>query len=317
MELNYLRLSLTDRCNLNCIYCRPKTWVRIMEREKILRFEEMVQFIKVAAEVGVRKVRLTGGEPLLRRNIITLIDMITRVQNIDDITLTTNGICLSEYAKGLKEAGISRINVSLDTLNRNKFIHITGSDGLLKVLKGIEAAKETGIEPVKINVVALQGINDTEINDFVHFALKNSLVLRFIEYMPIEGVGDKSWQISNKVVRSIIEKKWGALEPTNFLGNGPAEYFSLHSTSLVVGFISPISNSFCHRCSRLRLSADGKLRPCLASGYELDVKNALRDEHSQLKIQELIDVALRYKIQKNVSCPAFTSPHKFMFQIGG
>lgn len=317
MELNYLRLSLTDRCNLNCIYCRPKSRVKIIEHDKILRFEEMVQFIRVAAEVGVRKVRLTGGEPLLRRNILELISMIAEIKNIDDITLTTNGIRLSEYAKGLKEAGISRINVSLDTLNKKKFIQITGSDGFLKVLKGIEAARNSGIEPVKVNVVVLKGINDTEINDFVHFSLKNSLVLRFIEYMPVDGVGEKCWQISNKVVQKTIEEKWGKLEPTNFLGNGPAEYFSVHKTPLTLGFISPISNSFCHRCSRLRLSADGKLRPCLASSYELDAKKALCDENSQLKIKELIDLALRYKIEKNISCPNFTSPHKFMFQVGG
>jgi len=317
MRSDYLRVSLTDRCNLNCIYCRPKGRVKLIRREELLSFEEIVDFIKFLTNFGLRKVRLTGGEPLLRKDVVKLIEMIAGVEKIKDIALTTNGIILEKFARKLKKAGLSRVNISLDTLNKEKFIKITGSDKLPEVIRGIKAAKEAGLEPVKVNVVALKGLNDNEVLDFVDFALKNSLILRFIEYMPIKGVGDRNWHISNEKVKKIIERRWGRLEPVSFYGPGPARYFKFKKASLKLGFISPVTSPFCHTCSRLRLSADGKLKPCLVSDYEVDIKKALRDENESFRLKEIIDFVERYKAKKRKSCPNFDASGKFMFQIGG
>lgn len=317
MKLDYLRVSLTDRCNLNCIYCRPRKWVKLLEKDKLLSFEEIVKFTQFVTDLGVKKIRLTGGEPLLRKDVDRLVSMIARIKKIEEITLTTNGTRLEELVLVLKNAGLSRVNVSLDSLNRKKFFQITGYDGLPKVVRGIKAAREAGLDPVKINVVGLKGINDSEILDFVKFALKNSLILRFIEYMPVHGVGKKHWYISNQLVKKIIKERWGKLEPASFHGSGPAEYFRVKKTSLILGFISPVSRPFCHKCSRLRLSIDGKLKPCLVSGYEMDVKKALREKDNHLQVKKLISSAVRYKEEREKSCPNFNTPRRFMFQIGG
>jgi len=316
MKLDYLRISLTDRCDFNCIYCRPRERVQLLQREKILRFEEIMEFIKLMLPWGLKRVRLTGGEPLVRKNTVELISMIAKINQIKDITLTTNGALLGKFAKDLKNAGLSRVNISLDTLNRKRFVQITGCDKLPEVLRGIKTARDVGLGPVKINIVTLKGINDTEIVDFIDFAHKNSLILRFIEYMPLNNVGLKHWYISNEVVKKIIEEKWGKLKLASFSGGGPAEYYITKETSFILGFISPISKSFCHKCSRLRLSAEGKLKPCLVSDYELDVRKALRDkDYSQIK--KLIDLAKRYKINRRASLPNFNNTGRFMFQIGG
>ncbi len=316
MKLDYLRISLTDRCDFNCIYCRPRERVQLLQREKILRFEEIMEFIKLMLPEGLEKVRLTGGEPLVRKNTIDLVSMITKINQIRDITLTTNGALLEKFAKDLKNAGLSRVNVSLDTLNRKRFVQITGCDKLPEVLRGIKTARDVGLGPVKVNMVILKGINDTEIVDFINFSHKNALIPRFIEYMPLNNVGLKHWYVSNEVVKKIVERNWGKLKLTSFSGNGPAEYYTTKETSFILGFISPISESFCHKCSRLRLSAEGKLKPCLASDYELNVRKALRDkDYSQIK--KLINLAKLYKINKSTSFPNFNNAGRFMFQIGG
>ena len=316
MKLDYLRISLTDRCDFNCIYCRPRERVQLLQREKILRFEEIMEFIKLMLPWGLKRVRLTGGEPLVRKNAVELVSMIAKINQIEDITLTTNGSLLEKFAKDLKNAGLSRVNISLDTLNRKRFVQITGCDKLPEVLRGIKSAQDVGLGPVKINIVTLKGINDTEIVDFIDFVHKNVLIPRFIEYMPLNNVGLKHWYVSNEVIKKIIEEKWGKLKLVSFSGGGPAEYYTTKETSFILGFISPISKSFCHKCSRLRLSAEGKLKPCLVSDYELDVRKALRDK-DYAQIKKLINLAKHYKINRRTSLPNFNNPGRFMFQIGG
>jgi len=291
--------------------------VKILDRDKILSFEEITKFVWLTAKWGIKKIRLTGGEPLIRKDIVKLVGMISKIKEIEEITLTTNGVRLEEFASDLKKGGLSRVNVSLDSLNRKKFIQITGYDELPKVLRGIRAARKVGLEPIKINVVVLKGVNDDEVNNFVEFSQKNSLSVRFIEYMPINGVGDKKWYISNEGVKKIIEKKWGKLEPTYFHGAGPAQYFTFKGNSVPIGFISFITHPFCESCNRLRLTSEGKLRPCLISNFEVDIKDALRGDDDK-KIKELFDLAIQYKIirEKNPEVN-FNKTGKFMFQIGG
>jgi len=315
MRINYLRVSVTDRCNFNCIYCRPKEKVPLLPREELLSFEEILRFIKFVLPWGLERVRITGGEPLVRKGVIELIRMIAKIDKIKDVCLTTNGAFLEEFALDLKKAGLKRVNVSLDTLKREKFKIITGSDSFLKVLKGIEVARREGLEPVKVNVVVLKGINEEEILDFVDFAAKNKLVVRFIEYMPFNGEKDKNFYFSNKTVKKVIEEKWGKLYPASFSGGGPASYFKIKNIPCLVGFISPFSEPFCTGCSKLRLSAEGRLRPCLASNYEIDVKEILRGKNQEKEINKVINTALEFKEKR--SSLSFANPNRFMFQIGG
>jgi cyclic pyranopterin phosphate synthase len=216
------------------------------------------------------------------------------------------------------------VNISLDSLNEKNFARITGHNKLSKVLRGIKAAREVGLKPIKINVVVLKGINDEEAVDLVKFSQRNSLIVRFIEYMPINGVGRREWYISNEIIKKMIEKRWGKLEPSFSVGSGPAKYFAIKGSSIPIGFISFISHPFCEECNRLRLTPEGKLRPCLISNFEVDIKNALRKENRQIHIKELFDLAVRYKsvrkekIRKGeISHFDFDKTNRFMFQIGG
>lgn len=319
MRVDYLRVSVTDRCNFNCIYCRPYRRVKIIKKSELLSFEEIVEFIKLTTKWGIRKVRLTGGEPLIRKDILKLINMIAEIKKIEDISITTNGTKLEEFAWSLRKAGLSRVNVSLDSLNKEKFAKITGDNKLSKVLKGIEIAKKVGLEPVKINVVVLKGINDDEVIDFVEFSQRNSLIVRFIEYMPMNGVGERKWYISNKIIKRMIEKRWGYLEPTSLIGNGPAKYFTVKGSCVPVGFISFTSHSFCEKCNRLRLTCEGKLKPCLISDFEVDIKNVLRDKDKKRQIKEFFDLAINFKRarKKKITPPDPRKAGRFMFQIGG
>ncbi len=315
MKANYLRLSVTDHCNLSCFYCRPSEAVRHLERGVFLSFEEISHLVSLAVDWGIRKVRITGGEPLLRNNIVELIRMLSRIEGIRDLPITTNGVKLEEFAPLLKEAGVSRVNVSLDSLNKKGFARITGQDNLGQVLKGIEAVKRVGLEPIKINVVVLKGINEGEILDFINFALENNLIIRFIEYMPTNGLEQNDWYFSNSRVKEIIEKKWGSLEPISFLAGSVARYYKIDDTKVVLGFISPISQPFCHQCNRLRLTAIGKLKPCLASNLEIDVRKPLREKAGDHEIKILFDLAMKEKLKERLEPPY--QRNKYMFQIGG
>jgi cyclic pyranopterin phosphate synthase len=294
--INYLRISVTDRCNLRCVYCMPQEGITLMSHYDILSYEEIYTLVKAAAELGINKVRLTGGEPLVRAGVSDLVRLIANIDTIDDISLTTNGILLAEYAAELKEAGLMRVNVSLDTLKPERFRRITRCGELDKTLKGIDAASEVGLTPVKINMVVMAGINDDEIPDFARKTISDGWNVRFIEQMPVNGEMPVSPQLfSVSDMRQRIEPL-GKLEPCKMdVGNGPAKYFRLPGATGTIGFITPVTEHFCYQCNRLRLTADGKLRLCLLNEEEIDVKEPLRSGASVAELKTLIENAIARK----------------------
>lgn len=290
-KIDYLRISLTDRCNLRCIYCMPEEGVPWQSHDVILRIEEIARFVRLAATQGVRKVRLTGGEPLVRRGVVDLIAQIAATEGIEDISLTTNGLLLPKMGKQLKEAGLTRVNISLDTLDPAQFTYITRGGRLEDVHAAIDAAFEYGFSPVKINSVAVRSL-DQDFFAFARLTIDKPLHVRFIEYMPVglsSGGTGMGWTERDSIpaaeLRAIIDEHaaqqgMGPLEPVGADGapggSGPAVYYRLPGALGTVGFISAMSNHFCASCNRLRLTADGKIRPCLFSDREIDVKKALR-----------------------------------------
>lgn len=295
-SIDYLRVSITDRCNLRCIYCMPSGGLIPIEHKEILTYEEIIRVISISSKIGVRKIRITGGEPLVRRNVVYLIESIKNIDGIEDLSLTTNGILLSRYAEELKHAGLDRVNVSLDTLNPERYRMITRGGDLDFVLKGIEAIERVGLNPIKINMVPIRGINSDEIKDFAKLTLKSPYQVRFIEYMPFGS--EEMWStekfISTEEIKSIVESI-DTLYPVKMKKSGPARYFRLENGLGVIGFISPISNHFCDECNRLRLTADGKLRPCLFSETEIDLKPALRGGASDDEIKRLLKLSIEIK----------------------
>lgn len=290
--IDYLRVSLTDRCNFRCIYCMPKEGVQQMSHEQILRIEEIEQIVRVATRIGIRSVRLTGGEPLVRKGVVDLVESLSNMPGIENISMTTNGVLLPRMASDLKRAGLSRVNISLDTLDPEQFKFITRVGSIEDTLSGIGAALVAGFNPVKINAVSVRSLNQ----DFLAFAklsLDRPLHVRFIEYMPVgesTGADGHGWGpqdvIPSEELLGIINERAAAeglapLEPLDGddkpLGWGPARYFAFPDAQGTVGFISPLSRHFCSECNRLRLTADGKLRPCLFSDRELDVRAALQE----------------------------------------
>jgi cyclic pyranopterin phosphate synthase len=294
--ITYLRISVTDRCNLRCIYCMPEAGVDLMSHYDILSYEEIYTVAKAAAELGINRIRLTGGEPLVRAGITDLISLLAGIETIEDLSLTTNGILLAQYATGLKEAGLQRVNISLDTLKPDRFRQITRCGNLADTLRGIEAARAAELTPVKINVVVMAGVNDDEITDFAAKTVTDGWNVRFIELMPVssnEPVSDKLVSVSE--IRKRLETM-GKLEPWKVdAGNGPAKYFRLPGASGTVGFISPVTEHFCFQCNRLRLTADGKLRPCLLSEDEIDLKEPLRSGAPLEELKSLIARAIANK----------------------
>jgi cyclic pyranopterin phosphate synthase len=327
--IDYLRISVTDRCNLNCIYCTPASGIRWLPKDDLLTFEEVTTIANVAAELGITKVRLTGGEPLVRTDLADLIARLTTMPMINDISLTTNGILLEGHAHGLKQAGLKRVNISLDTLDRAKFKRITRHDRFQDVLSGIKAAKEAGLDPVKINVVAMRGVNDDEILDFARLTINDGWHVRFIELMPFmsdtcsgaSGEESKDHLQGQFIAISEIQERLnslGKLEPeSHFTGNGPAKYFRLPKAKGTIGFISPVSQHFCDRCNRLRLTADGKLRLCLFSDDEIDLRTLLRTGASPDAIRESIVEAVKIKPMRHQLSQGGTPSKRFMSQVGG
>jgi cyclic pyranopterin phosphate synthase len=295
-RIDYMRISVTDRCNLRCIYCMPPEGLSPIEHREILRYEEIVRVMKVAARVGVRKVRITGGEPLVRKNIPHLIQLMRDIDGISDLSLTTNGALLEEYAEELAAAGLGRVNISLDSLKPERYREITRGGDIEAVFRGIEAARKAGLLPVKINIVPIRGLNDDEIIDFARMTLHFPYQVRFIEFMPIGR--QYLWKPENFMsvaeIRSVIGRT-GRLNPAKLRKSGPARYFKFDGAAGVIGFISPLSNHFCGECSRLRLTADGKLRPCLFSETEIDLKPALRSDAPDYEIERLIRLSIEVK----------------------
>jgi cyclic pyranopterin phosphate synthase len=294
--INYLRISVTDRCNLRCIYCMPEAGIDLMSHYDILSYEEIYSVVKAAAGLGITRVRLTGGEPLVRAGLTDLVSLISSIDTIEDISLTTNGILLARYAAELKEAGLHRVNVSLDTLRPDRFRQITRCGTLDDTLAGIAAAGAAGLTPVKINMVVIAGLNDDEITDFAAKTVNEGWNVRFIELMPSSA----NEPVSSRLV-SVSEMKkrldaMGKLEPYKIdIGNGPARYFRLPGAKGTIGFISPVTEHFCIQCNRLRLTADGKLRPCLLSEDEIDLKEALRGGAPLEELKKLIATAILRK----------------------
>ena len=328
--INYLRISITDRCNLRCIYCLPVDGACLLPRDNMLSYEEIVAVTRIAADLGINKVRLTGGEPLVRANLIHLIAKLSEIDTIDDISLTTNGILLKEFALDLKKAGLKRVNVSLDSLKPDKFEYITRHNKLDEVLQGIEAAREAGLNPVKINMVAMRGINDDEILDFARRTITDGWHVRFIEVMPFNDDSNEVCSAINKnnshndyqfiAVQELVEciTGLGLLEPVSSIrGNGPAKYYRFSGATGTIGFISPVSQCFCDQCNRLRLTADGKLRPCLLSDKEIDIREVLRTSASPERLREVIMDAIEAKPRRHHLSQG-EHPHKrFMSQVGG
>jgi cyclic pyranopterin phosphate synthase len=315
-SINYLRISVTDRCNLRCIYCMPPEGVPQMSHSEILAYEEIGTIVQVATELGINKVRLTGGEPLVRADFPKLIEMLSKIEGIRELSLTTNGTLLKKYALELKQAGVSRLNVSLDTLRDDRFRHITRLAGLKDVLEGIEVAKEAGFKLVKINTVVMRGINEDEVLDFARMTYKDGWHVRFIELMPFNGVAE--FVPSSELQQHI--SLLGKLEPCGSLtGNGPVIHYRLPGARGTIGFISPLTEtSFCSRCNRMRLTPDGKLRPCLFGEDEIDLKTPLRNNASTEELKRLILKAVASKLEHH----HFEVSHvglmkRKMSQIGG
>jgi len=318
-SINYLRISVTDRCNLRCIYCMPAEGVQLMPHEAILTYEEIYTVARAATELGIEKIRITGGEPLARLGLSKLIQMLARIDAIDDISLTTNGVLLSRFATELKSAGLRRVNVSLDTLKPDRFRQITRSNYEINdVLNGIEAAKSADLNPVKINVVVMAGINDDEILDFANKTVKDGWHVRFIEFMPSVAVNNTSPQFVPVSKMKKRLKPLGKLEPClPSVGNGPAKYFRYPHASGTIGFITPISEHFCFHCNRLRLTADGKLRPCLMSDYEIDLKQPLRSGISTDGLKQLIEEAVANKPLRHHLTEGDIPQDRLFSQVGG
>jgi len=298
--INYLRISVTDRCNLRCIYCMPAEGVDLRPHGDILSYEEIYTIARAAAELGINKLRITGGEPLVRLGLPRLIEMLAGIEAIDDIALTTNGVLLADCAAELKAAGLKRVNISLDTLKPDRFRLITrGQSELKQVLEGIEAAREVGLEPVKLNMVVMSGINDDEILDFAAKTIDEDWHVRFIELMPVNGGDNAPRFVAATEMRKRL-KSLGELEPClPSVGNGPAKYFRLPDAKGTIGFITPVSEHFCFQCNRMRLTADGRLRPCLLSDYEIDLKQPMRDGVSKAGLKKLFKKAVAEKPLKH------------------
>lgn len=315
-NIDYLRISVIDRCNLRCIYCMPEEGIKnLLPHEEILSYEEILKIIRIATTIGISKIRVTGGEPLLRKNIVSFIERASRIEGIKDIGMTTNGILLKKYAKSLFEAGLKRVNVSLDSLNEDKFRAITRLGSLKEVIEGIEEAQMVGLNPVKINVVVMKGVNDDEIARFARWSMDVPYQIRFIEFMP---VGQNNWKkeffISTEEIKQRIENTVGRLIPVQIKKSGPAEYFMLEGAKGLLGFISPLSTHICTRCNRLRLTAEGKLRPCLFSDREIDLKRVLRSGASEDEIRQIIIKAIQLKPH---GISSQTKPLRAMSTIGG
>ncbi|MFC2016375.1 GTP 3',8-cyclase MoaA [Chloroflexota bacterium] len=318
-QINYLRISVTDHCNLSCVYCSVGS-VPYLPPSEILSYEEIQRVVQVAASMGINKVRLTGGEPLVRSDLSKLVRMLAQIESIDDLSLTSNGIQLSKYAVELKEAGIKRVNVSLDTLKEDRFKRITGRDKLREVLSGIEAARRAGLNPVKINMVVLRGINDDETLDFARMSIREGWHVRFIEFMPF-GTPDTEVieTVSAEEIRERI-RPLGKLEPyTGTTGNGPARYYRLPGDGGTIGFISPMTEHFCHSCNRLRLTSDGQLRPCLLDDDEVNLKEPLRNGANTDELERLIQQTVAIKRERHNLTGGLVprSGRRPMCQIGG
>lgn len=323
--INYLRISVTDRCNLRCVYCMPLQGVPWRPRQEILSYEEILRVVGVAASLGVSRVRLTGGEPLVRRGVPDLVAAMARLPGVREVSLTTNGMLLARYAEALAAAGLARVNISLDTLRPERFAAITRLGHFEDVWRGIEAAQRADLTPIKLNCVVIRGLNDDELADFARLTLERPWHVRFIELMPIGNQGDWGEGMPSQGERfmSVAQMEaqlteLGPLVPAgSVVGNGPAQVYQLPGAPGTVGFISPISEHFCATCNRLRLTADGRLRPCLLSDLEVDLRPCLRDGADPAQLKALIYQAAQAKPQGHRLPERIYPKGRGMSAIGG
>lgn len=316
-----LRISVTDRCNIRCFYCMPAENVQFMNRAHLLTFEEIEAFVRIVAPLGVRKLRLTGGEPLVRRELPVLIERLVKIEGIRDIGLTTNGILLAEQADDLKRAGLSRINISLDALDPKLFEEITRRTGYEKVIEGIEAARRVGFDPIKINAVSVRGMTESQIVPFGKFARETGVEVRFIEFMPLDA--DNAWERDQVLFASeILETLSREIAPLVPLpGNdpsAPATDFQFEDGIGRIGMIASVSQPFCQNCNRFRLTADGKIRNCLFSLEETDIKTLLRENAPAETIVEAVRQSISAKkAGHQINSADFIQPDRPMYSIGG
>ncbi|ABW18132.1 GTP 3',8-cyclase MoaA [Alkaliphilus oremlandii] len=313
-RINYMRISITDLCNLRCQYCMPAEGICKKDHKEVLTLEEITDIVKAGVGLGIDKVRITGGEPLVRNGIVEFIQMISNIDGIKDIAITTNGILLPRYAEALKEAGLKRVNISIDSLNPDKYREITRGGDLSKVLEGINECIRLGLTPVKLNVVAIGGYNDDEIEDFIQLTMDKPIDVRFIELMPI---GEASqWGKDRFISNEEIVHRFKNLVPMETEKSSPAKYYQLPGGMGRVGLINPISSHFCGDCNRVRLTSDGKLKPCLHSNHEIDILDAVRN-HPE-KIQEVLASAILSKPEKHdLLTDSHEESNRGMSQIGG
>jgi len=320
-EIKSVRISVTDKCNFRCTYCMPAEGLQWLGREEILTFEEIARLVGVLARLGVDEVRLTGGEPLVRRDLPLLVQMLARDEGVHDLSLTTNGILLDRLAGPLVSAGLRRINVSLDSLNHVRFAEITRRDALDAVLRGLEEAeRHPQLSPIKINCVAVKGFTETEVPALADLARRKPYVVRFIEFMPLDA--DEAWReddvLTGAEIRAIVEEHYGPLVEIPAKASSTARRFRFADGIGELGFVSPVSEPFCSSCDRIRVTADGQLRTCLFSRREWDLKTPLRDGASDDDLIRLIRFAVQHKeLKHRINDPGFVRASRSMSQIGG
>ena len=319
-QIKSLRVSVTDKCNFRCRYCMPAEGLEWLERDELLTFEEIARLVRVLARMGVDEVRLTGGEPLVRRDLPTLVGMLAQTPGVRDLSLTTNGVLLDRFAAPLVEAGLRRLNVSLDSLSHVRFAEITRRDALDRVLAGLEEAERyPQLRPIKVNCVAIKGFTEEEVPALAELARRKPYVVRFIEFMPLDA--DQAWRdddvLTGGEIRDLIEEHW-PLEEVPAKPSSTARRFRFVDGAGEIGFVNPVSEPFCSTCDRIRLTADGQLRTCLFSRREWDLKTPLRDGSSDERLEQLIRFAIAHKeLKHKINDPGFVRASRSMSQIGG
>lgn len=317
-----LRISLTDKCSLRCTYCMPAEGVPWIPKQSVLTPDEIEKVVRVAAAEGIRSVRLTGGEPLISPNLIEIVRRLTAIEGPEgpvEVAMTTNGIRLPEFLPGLEEAGLSRLNVSIDTLDPDRFLQLTRRDRLIDVLAGIEAARRSSLKPLKLNAVVMRGVNEDEVADLVEFAIEHEAQMRFIEHMPLDigHTWDRGEMVPREEILASLERKF-ELTPLPGRGGAPAELFSIDGGPHTVGVIASVTAPFCANCDRLRLTADGQLRNCLFAREELDLRLALRNGSGDETIRAILHASVAgKKAGHGIDSPDFVQPERGMNAIGG
>ncbi len=318
---NNLRISVTDRCNIRCFYCMPAGDVQFMNRRELLTFEEIERFVRIVVPMGVNKIRLTGGEPLVRKDLYLLVEKIAAIPGVKDIGVTTNGILFAEQAQALWDAGLRRVNISLDALDPVRFQEITRREGYEKVIEAIHAAKRVGFDPVKVNAVSIRGMTEDQIVPFGHFARETGAEIRFIEFMPLDA--DNAWEREKVLFASeIIERLSAEIMPLVPIGDhdphAPASEFQFADGVGRIGFIASVSQPFCLQCNRFRITADGKVRNCLFSLEETDIKSMLRGGVPDEEIAAAVRASITAKKEGHeINTARFIQPDRPMYSIGG